>query len=120
MTDDQHAHARTLREAHELGGAFLELGDRAGRRPQGLQLDGLDGVDDQQLHGLVTRALHGRFQIRVGHHAQALAGNTEAPGPNADLRRRFLGRKIEGGRKSGGVIRHLQQQRGLADARFAA
>ncbi len=119
MADDDDADARALGEAHQLGGAFLELRNRPGRGADGSQLHGLDGVDDEQLHALLAGARHHGFEIRIGDHAQVRTGHAEAPRTQTDLRRGLFRRQIQRRRDAGRVVRELQQQRGFADARFS-
>jgi hypothetical protein len=73
VADDDHAHARALGETHELRGAFLQLRDGARGRADRLQLDGLDGIDDEQFDAFVTGPGHDRFEVGVGDDAQVRA-----------------------------------------------
>ena len=103
--------------------AGAHLGDRAGRRLEGVAPHGLDRIDDHDVGRVAlrapatmsrTRGLGGELHRRVGQ-AQALGAQRgpARPPPRRRCRRR---RALRAGERR----RHLQQQGRLADAGIAA
>jgi hypothetical protein len=120
MPHDQHRGAAALGKAHQRGRAFAQLGDRAGGIGHAGQLHGLDGIDHQQRRLLCRGHAKHRVEVCLGRHLHALVGAAQPPRPQRHLRRGLLASGVEHGMPGRQRAGHLQQQRGLADARFAA
>ena len=109
-----------LREAHQLRGAFAQLGDRAGGRAHRRQLHGLNGIDDQQPDAFLAGARHRRLEIGVRDHAQVRRAARRG-GARARRSAPRIPRPTDTGSgcDARDVVRQLQQQRRFADAGFA-
>ena len=95
MPDYEYRDALCFGKVHQGHGAFLYLGDAAGRRGALLGIKGLDGVDHQYVRAELIygfqNILHGGF----GQYKQPVSGNTQPYRPHFQLGFRFLTGDIE-------------------------
>ncbi len=99
-------------------GAPADLADAAGQRTERRVGHGLDRVDHDQLGADSFDRFEDVRQRRLGVQPQVVAGGAEALGTALDLLGALLGGDVQ--RRAAPCGEELQQQRALADARFAA
>ncbi len=108
-----------LGQADQRRGDLAHLGHAAWRAFDPCRRDGLDRVDDQQrrLHCLDVSEQRG--QVSFGRKIEILGDRTDPVGSLPYLSRRLLAGDVQNDRALGGKRACLEQQRRLADARFA-
>ena len=122
VADQEQGRAAALGEADQLVRAAAQLGDRAGRRLDAVDVHGLDRIDDQQARR--AQMVEGRQDVAHrgrGGDLERRLGAAEAGGAQADLVDRFLAADVgdlgAGGGERGAGLEH---ERRLADAGIAA
>src|SRR5215218_2889087 len=122
VPDEQHGDAMHLRDAHDLARDLAHLPHRAGRAAERARVQRLHRVDDAHVGPLPLQCRqHGR-EVRLGDRGNPQRVPARKPlGPQLDLRRRLLGRDVEGSAPGPGEVgeRHRRERR-LADPRRAA
>src|SRR5262245_20096150 len=121
VANENSRNVLTFRSKQELRRRFAHLSDAAGRR---LELDGKDRlyrVDDNQGRFEARDFLEDAFDARFREQVERRCTDTQSIATALDLMLGLLAGRIEDWSDVGGEMgRRLQQQRGLADARFAA
>ena len=120
MADDKNAGAGFLGVALQLGGAFLDLGDAAGRGIDCTGLQGLDGVCHQDFRLQLGSLGKYVVQAGLGQDVARTLGQPQTVGPHLELFGAFFPAYVENLMFSGHLQGYLQHQSGLADSRFAA
>ena len=85
MADQEQDGAAGLGEAHQPRGALAYLGDRAGGRLQGLGVDRLDRVDDDDPRLFMRGAVEDGLDAGLGQQPQAIRSQLQAMGAHGDL-----------------------------------
>ncbi len=120
VADDEHGRAALLREAHQPRGAFAHLSDVARRALEVGREHGLNRIDDERRGRRRRRCREDRFEIRLAQERDVAGVSAEPVGAQANLERGFFAGRVE--HRPSGLLearRDLEQQRRLADARFA-
>ena len=121
VPDQEGGDALALGEQHQARPAFADLADAARRGLEAGQVDGLDGVHDQDARAQRLHVAQDDVEVVLGHEVEARGRDPEPLGPELDLSGRLLARDIE---HRAGALRQrasrLQEQGGLADPRIAA
>ena len=120
VPDEQHRDGARLGDADQTVRAVAHLCDGAGRgRELGVR-DRLDRIDDDDVGLHVVDVPDDVREIGLGHEPQVGLEGTEPLGAEPHLLLRLLGRHVEHAPlRAGDGGHHLEQQRGLADARLA-
>ncbi len=110
-----------LGEAEEDAGRLAHLAHAARRRGEGVAVEGLHRVDDDQRRAHGGHRLDDRLEARLGEHGDVVRRRADALGAHLDLRRRLLAAdEQDGAAGRGDLVEHLQEQGALADAGLAA
>ena len=127
MTDEDDGDPVPLGEVHQPQGRLADLADAAGRPVELVDRGGLDRIDDHRERSLAAGCLDDPPDVVFGEDADTVrrrpAQQAEPRRPKADLPGRLLARRIQHGpaaRRPGHPGGGLEQERGLADPRFAA
>ncbi len=118
VADEEDRDGEPLGGDHEHAGRVADLSDTTRCRGVLRRVDRLDRVDDHshRLHRL--RRVDDLFDRRLAEEVNPVVHRPEPPGPHGDLPRRFLSRGIEDRTRGGQLVRRLQEQGRLADARL--
>ena len=123
VPDQKHRHPALLREAEEPKPAFAHLGDAPRRRVEGGDIEGLNGVDDEE-RGVEPGHL-GRDGVEIDLGLDPELGlalsHGEPFGAHLRLPRRFLARYVEDrSPRAAERAGQLERERRLSDARVAS
>ena len=120
MAHHEHGGAALLGKAHEPQGTLPHLADAAGGGIHLHACHSLDGIQDQDLGRKLLHGGQDAFQLRFRQDIQFLVFHVQALGAQLELPLALLSGHIEYPPARLQLGAHLQQQRGLADARGAA
>src|SRR5262249_42646122 len=119
VTDENRRNVLPFRGKQKLRGGFAHLPDAARRR---LELDGKDRlyrIDDDERRLEASDFFEDAFDARFRQQVEGRCTDAQPVAAALDLVLGFLARRIEDWSDVGGEMGcRLQQQRGLADARF--
>ena len=121
VPDQERRDPASLGQHQELRRHLAHLADAAGRGREARRVDGLHRVHDQGGRLELVHVLEDALEARLRHQEEAGAGDAQPLAPHLDLPLRFLAGDVEhGAALAAEQVRHLQQQRALADPRLAA
>ena len=120
VTDDEDGDVLVLRVLHQAHRALFYLGRAAGRGAEVALVDRLNGVHDENIRRHQLGFVDDLVNIGFGEDIQLGRGNMQPRGAELDLPERLLARYIEHAGVLAHLLAHLEQERGLADARLAA
>ena len=116
----EHRNALGFAQLHHGHGAVLHLRDAAGRGFIFLPVEGLDGVDHENIRLQFLHSLQNVRKPGLGENVQGFRGDSQPLGPELQLPLAFLAGDIEHAAPGTETVADLQQQRGFADAGRAA
>ncbi len=124
VSDKDDRDALPLRELHQPQRGLADLADAPGRPLELADGRGLDGVDDDELGPLIPGDLGDPPDLRLGDDPDPLAAGSieqaQPRRPQPDLGGRLLAGRVEDAGAGGGDARgSLEEERRLADPRFA-
>jgi hypothetical protein len=120
VTDQEHAGAGLLGEAHELGRRLAHLADRTRRSGEQFGPDGLDRIDDQQVGPARRGFAENAFDRGFCERFEAIECDAEPLAARSDLGQAFLAGHVEPAHALPERAEHLQQQGRFTDAGIAA
>ena len=94
VSHQKRGNAALFGQINEPRSALAHLGHAAGRALQLGHVNGLDRVDDDSQRASGSQLVENGRETGLGHHVQAFAQRSQAPGAQADLRGRLLGGNV--------------------------
>jgi hypothetical protein len=116
---EQDGQAALLRERGECDGHGARLCHPAGRALGVAGRHRLHRVDDEQVGAQLVEVAHDRAEVGLGSQVELVVHGAGALGPQAHLAGRLLARDVQHAAGPCRLGRHLEQERGLPDTRFA-
>src|SRR2546425_3469222 len=121
VADEEGRNVLALGCKEQLRGRFALLADAAWRRLKLQREDRLNRIDNDERGFDPGNFLEDAFQTRFGEQIERRPADRQALPARLDLVLRFFARAVQHGTDRSGHVRGgLQEQRRLADARFAA